>query len=70
MMAWLEAHVTEACASLPSRDLSFFEAALFSLVEHLEFRTVLSLAPYPELRAFARTWGQRDSAIATAYRFD
>lgn len=70
MMEWLEANATQACASLPPRDLSFFEAALFSLVEHLEFRGVLPLAPYPELRAFARAWGQRDSAIATAYRFD
>lgn len=70
MLEWLDAHVAQARSELPACDLSYFEAALFCLVEHLEFRNVMPLAPYPRLRAFAEQWGQRPSALATPFRFD
>ena len=54
----------------PERDLSFLEVSLFCLVEHLQFRQVVSLDPYPALRAFAQRFGARTSARATAYAFD
>jgi hypothetical protein len=43
---------------------------LFCLVEHLEFREVLSLDAYPGLRGFAQRFGTRSSAKSTAFKFD
>lgn len=69
-MDWLETNGLRALDTLPpERDLSFLEVSLFCLLEHLEFREVLSLAPYPALRAFAQRYGQRSSARATAFAF-
>lgn len=70
MLGWLDAHVAQACAELPPRKLSYFEAALFSLVGHLEFRDVVSMGDYPRLQAFASVWGQRQAAVLTPFRFD
>ncbi|KRE89701.1 hypothetical protein ASG87_03565 [Frateuria sp. Soil773] len=69
-LAWLEERMPAVLAALPARDLSLLEAALFCLVEHLAFRDTLSLAPYPQLTGFARAFGARPSAQATAYAFD
>lgn len=67
---WLEVNVEQALSELPARDVSYFEAALFSLVEHLEFRRVLAMDEYRRLQTFARQWGKRSSAVATPFRFD
>jgi glutathione S-transferase len=70
-MAWLELNAGRAMATLaPERDLSFLEVSLFCLVEHLAFRAVLPLEPYPMLRGFAQRFAGRSSAKATAYKFD
>jgi glutathione S-transferase len=70
-MDWLETNATRALEVLPAeRDLSYLEVSLFCLVEHLEFRQVLSLQPYPMLRAFAERFARRSSARATPYVFD
>ncbi len=70
-MEWLELNTVRAIATLaPERDLSFLEVSLFCLLEHLEFREVLALDAYPELRAFAQRFATRSSAMATAYKFD
>lgn len=69
-MDWLESNVVRAIGELPLRDISYFEAALFSLIGHLEFRAVLPMADYPQLRAFATEWGQRQAAVATPFGFD
>lgn len=70
-MEWLEINAGRAIDTLaPERDLSFLEVTLFCLVEHLEFREVLSLDAYPALRAFGQRFGARKSALATAFKFD
>jgi glutathione S-transferase len=70
-LRWLDEHLGGALAALPSpRAVSFVEAMLFCLVEHLAFRGTLPLEPYPELAAFARAFGARPSAGRTSYRFD
>lgn len=70
-LGWLDEHVAAAIALLPKkRDVSFFEVMLFCLLEHLVFRGTLALERWPRLAAFARSFGERPSAIATAYMFD
>lgn len=70
-MDWLETNAVRAIEMLPpERDLSFLEVSLFCLLEHLEFREVLPLDPYPALRAFAQRFGARTSARATSFKFD
>ncbi len=70
-MDWLETNAIRAIGTLPpERDLSFLEVSLFCLLEHLEFREVLSLDAYPELRAFAQRFAGRSSARATVFKFD
>lgn len=70
-MDWLETNSMRAVATLaPERDLSFLEVSLFCLLEHLVFREVLLLDPYPALRAFAQRFGARSSARATTFQFD
>jgi glutathione S-transferase len=70
MLLWLDEHVERAIDDLPPRDLSFFEVALFCLIEHLPFRNVLALEPYANLRSFRDRFGARASAVATPFRFD
>ena len=70
MLGWLEQNVDAALAALPERDSSYLELALFCLLEHLEFRQVLPLAPYPRLLAFREVFAQRASARATPFKFD
>lgn len=69
-LRWLDAHVAEALLVLPEHEVSLFEVTLFCLVEHLTFRGTLPVEPYPALVRFARDFGERASAKATAYRFD
>lgn len=68
-LRWLDARLDRVLAELPAeRVVSLFETALFCLVEHMRFRTVVSVEPYDRLREFARVYGQRPSAIATPFR--
>jgi glutathione S-transferase len=69
-LGWLDAHVSAVRAAMPPRDLSLFEVALFCLMEHLEFRESLPVAPYPALTAFVEEMRGRPSSSATAYRYD
>jgi glutathione S-transferase len=70
-MEWLEINAARAIDTLPAeRDLSFLEVSLFCLVEHLQFREVLALDGYPELRAFSQRFEQKRSARATEFKFD
>lgn len=70
-LSWLDAHVHAALAALPAgRDLSYLEVTLFCLLLHLDFRKVLSTAPYSELTEFCRAFGARPCCASTAYRFD
>lgn len=70
-LAWLDQHVDEVLGTLPvDCELSLFEATLFCLVEHLAFRSTVSVAPYPALAAFAAAFGTSEAALATAYRMD
>lgn len=70
-LAWLDAHVDEACAALPpARALSFLEVALHCLVEHLPFREIMTLERYPRLTTFSQAYAGRASARATTFRFD
>jgi glutathione S-transferase len=70
VLAWLDERWPAIEASLPSRDISVLEVALFCLIEHLEFRATVSPRPYDNLIRFARDFGQRPSAIGTPFRFD
>lgn len=70
-LAFLDTNLDGVLAALPSnRLLSFFEAALFSLVTHLPFRKLMDPRGYTGLMAFCATFGQRTSARATEYHFD
>jgi glutathione S-transferase len=69
-LRWLEDHLAAALAALPARDLSLFEVTLFCLMEHLGFRTMVPLEPYPSLVQFAKTYGARPSAVSTPYQID
>lgn len=70
-LSWLDANVHAALAALPAeRELSYLEVTLFCLVTHLDFRQVLSTAPYGKLTDFCQSFGARASCATTAYRFD
>lgn len=70
MVAWLDTNLPEVLGQLPLRDLSYFELALFCLVDHLEFREVMSMARYARLCAFRERFAERPAAVATAFMFD
>ena len=68
---FLDAHIEAALAALPADRLtSFLEVSLFCLVTHLPWREVMDVSRWTRLSDFARSFGQRDSARATEYRFD
>jgi glutathione S-transferase len=70
-LRYLEQSLDALLAALPAtRAVSFVEVALFCVVTHLTFRGVADVAPFVGLNAFCTHFGQRDSAAATAYRFD
>lgn len=65
-------HLNETLsAALPSdRRLSFFEVTLFCALTHLRFREVTDCAAFPYFFEFCASFGERESAQATLYRFD
>lgn len=70
-LAWLDAHLAEALAALPSsRQLSLFETSLFCMIDHLHFRPTLPVEKYAALESFARSYAERPSAQRTPYQFD
>jgi glutathione S-transferase len=70
-LAWLDAHLAEALAALPSsRQLSLFEASLFCMIEHLHLRPTVPVEQYAALESFARSFAERPSAQRTPYQFD
>ncbi|UGB37161.1 glutathione S-transferase N-terminal domain-containing protein [Frateuria soli] len=69
-LAWLDANLESVLRGLPPRDVSLLEASLFCLLEHLDFRNTLPLAPYRHLAAFAAAWRERPASQRTAYAFD
>lgn len=70
ILDWLEARIEELLDSMPMRDLSFIEVALFCFIEHLAFRHVTAMNPYARLTHFATRFGERMECRLTAYRFD
>lgn len=69
-LAWLDANLESVLQVLPPHDLSLLEASLFCLLEHLEFRDTLPLAPYHHLAALTEAWRERPAARRTRYAFD
>lgn len=70
-LAWLDRHLDEALAALPPGPrTSYLEVTLYCLLTHLDFRGVVSTAPYARLAAFAAEYGARPAAEQTPYRFD
>ncbi len=70
-LSWLDANLSDVLAALPAeRDLSFLEVTLFCLVTHVEFREIVSVAPYSALTGFCQQFATRASAQETAYHFD
>jgi glutathione S-transferase len=68
-LAWLDAHLDEALAELPSpRLVSVLELALFCLMRHFDLRPTVPLDPLPRLTAWAEAFGQRPSAARTPFR--
>ncbi len=71
VLFWLDSQLGAVLAALPKqRDLSYLEVTLFCLVAHLDFRKVMSTAPYGYLTKFRDDFGARPSCRATEYRFD
>lgn len=69
-VAWLEANLDAALATLPEPRLSFLEVSAFCLLTHLGFRQLLSIDDRPRLTAFCQRFGARPSALATGYYLD
>jgi glutathione S-transferase len=63
-LRWLDDHLDD----IPPNSLAAI--GLYCLIDHMTFRKTVPLEPYPRLVAFAREYGQRPAALATAYRFD
>lgn len=71
VILWLDEHVRAGLAALPvERDLSYLEVTLFCLITHLDFRSVMTMAPYRELAVFSRHFGARAACLETEFRFD
>jgi glutathione S-transferase len=71
VLAFLDENLDGVLDALPAdRVLSFFEAALFSVVTHLPFRKLLDVSGYSNLQRFCAAFGERPGARATEYRFD
>lgn len=69
-LSWLDARLDAALAELPERDVSYLEVSLFCLIEHLEFREVVSVAALGRLKSFCDEFAERASARATPFVFD
>lgn len=71
VLSWLDAHLEQTLAALPrERDVSYLEVTLFCLIDHLDFRKVVSTAPHAQLTAFRDAFGTRAACRETEYRFD
>jgi glutathione S-transferase len=69
-LSWLDAKLPEVWRHLPGdRDFSMFEASLFCLLDHLSFRPTVARRGFA-LSEFIGKFGQRHSALCTAYQFD
>lgn len=69
-LRWLDGNLDALLRALPEgRDISLLETTLFCLIEHLSFRPAVSVAEHARLNDFAATFGEREAARATAYRF-
>lgn len=70
-LRYLDQQIDALLLVLPvERTVSFVEVALYCLLTHLTFRQLLDPRGYTRLVAFGETFGQRESARATAYYFD
>lgn len=69
-VAWLERELPGVLARIPEGSLSLLEVTAFCLATHLGFREVMSIDGCPNLLAFTRRFGERESARATEYAFD
>lgn len=70
-LGWLDARVDDIVDQLPAeRDLSFLEVTLFCMFTHLQFREVMPVDGFVQLRRFCERYGTRESAKSTAYCFD
>lgn len=69
-LRWLDEHVETVLRAFPERDLSYFEIALFCLIEHLKFRNTVPHTQYVALTHFAERFATRSSAQRTPYRID
>lgn len=71
-LRWLDERLDTIRHLLPAtRTLSYFEVALFCLLEHLDFRRTLPAGQqWAHLEAFREQFGQQPAAMATAYRYD
>ncbi|MBL8268453.1 glutathione S-transferase family protein [Steroidobacter sp.] len=68
---WLDTNLSLALGALPAdRQLSLFEASLFCLVDHLQFRKTVPVEPYSALLSFTQAFAERPSAQRTTYQFD
>jgi glutathione S-transferase len=70
-LGWLDAHLDAIVEQLPAqRRLSVFEVSLFCLIEHLSWRSTVSLDGFAELARFSATYAARPSSARTSYAFD
>jgi glutathione S-transferase len=70
-LAWLDAQLMAALASLPpERSLSLLELTCYCFVTHLDFREIADTSGYAGLQRFCQSFGARPSALATTYRMD
>jgi glutathione S-transferase len=70
-LRYLDERLDDVLGALPqTRRFSFFEVAVFCVVTHLPFRQVMDVTPFKRLSGFCQSFGERPSAVATAYRFD
>ncbi len=70
ILAWLDDRMPELLAEEPAADLSLFQASLFCLLEHMNFRPTFDLPSHPRLEAARMAFAARSSAKATPYRPD
>lgn len=70
-LAWLDANIDAVARALPAdRAVAFVEVSLYCLLTHLPWREVMDVSPWERLADFVQRFGERESARATAYRFD
>lgn len=70
-LSWLDANLSTVLSALPvERQLSLFEASLFCLIDHLQFRKTVPVEQYSALLSFTDTFVTRPSAQRTPYQFD